>query len=221
MIQRSVCSRRPVSFSPWPVMASTWIYLEAFSNVASVPPTVCSANVDIPTGNLFWVPCNRGTIQKTRMPGAESFTLYSTQNIILQLLLDWPRRMLYWVESGMPLQRMTLDGKNRQEVWRGTWAADTPMALDLGSASILWTTKGVGKYCTTYNTVLGKWGRCQPEDTCQLFILASCFFLSISFNFTFIFVFWAMVEIFVLNFWRKQNGCTYTRVELWYFDTRI
>ncbi|XP_032774864.1 low-density lipoprotein receptor-related protein 1-like [Rattus rattus] len=106
--------------------------------------TVCSANVDIATGNLFWVPCDRGTIHKTSMPGAESYILYSTRNIILQLLLDWPRRVLYWVESGKPLQSMTLDGKNRQEVWRGTWAADTRMALDLGSASILWTTKGLG-----------------------------------------------------------------------------
>ncbi|XP_051025717.1 prolow-density lipoprotein receptor-related protein 1-like [Acomys russatus] len=106
--------------------------------------TVCSASVDISTGNLFWLPCDRGTIQKTRMPAAESYTLHSTRNIILQLLLDWPRRMLYWVENGKPLQSMSLDGKNRQEVWRGSWAADTRMALDLGSASILWTTKGLG-----------------------------------------------------------------------------
>ncbi|GAB1293100.1 Predicted gene, 19410 [Apodemus speciosus] len=110
----------------------------------STQHTVCSANVDISTGNLFWVPCDRRTIQKTRMPGAESHTLHGTRNIILQLLLDWPRSVLYWVESGKPLQSMTLDGKNRQEVWRGTWAADTRMTLDLGSASILWTTKGLG-----------------------------------------------------------------------------
>lgn len=159
VIQRSVCSRGSISYA-WPIRASTWIYLEAFSNVASVPPTVCSANVDIATGNLFWVPCDRGTIHKTSMPGAESYILYSTRNIILQLLLDWPRRVLYWVESGKPLQSMTLDGKNRQEVWRGTWAADTRMALDLGSASILWTTKGLGKYCVTYSTMgeEGTWG---------------------------------------------------------------
>ncbi|XP_052607990.1 low-density lipoprotein receptor-related protein 1-like isoform X4 [Peromyscus californicus insignis] len=106
--------------------------------------TVCSASVDISTGNLFWLPCDRGMIQKTRVPGADSYTLYSTHSIILQLLLDWPRRVLYWVENGKPLQSMTLDGKTRQEVWRGTWAADTRMALDLGSASILWTTKGLG-----------------------------------------------------------------------------
>ncbi|XP_012966153.2 prolow-density lipoprotein receptor-related protein 1 [Mesocricetus auratus] len=106
--------------------------------------TVCSANVDISTGNLFWLPCDRGTIQKTRVPSTDSYTLYTTSHIILQLLLDWPRRALYWVESGKPLQSMTLDGKNRQEVWRGSWAADTRMALDLGSASILWTTKGSG-----------------------------------------------------------------------------
>lgn len=124
------------------------IYLETFSKAVSVPPTVCSANVDISTGNLFWLPCDRSTIQKTRVPGPYSYTLYSTGNVILQLLLDWPRRVLYWVESGRPLQSMTLDGKTRQEVWRGTWAADTRMALDLGSASILWTTKGLGKYYT-------------------------------------------------------------------------
>ncbi|XP_073758491.1 uncharacterized protein [Callorhinus ursinus] len=39
---------------------------------------------------------------------------------------------------------MTLDGKTRQQVWTGTWTADTHMALDLGSSSILWTTKGSG-----------------------------------------------------------------------------
>ncbi|XP_016064546.1 PREDICTED: low-density lipoprotein receptor-related protein 2-like [Miniopterus natalensis] len=105
---------------------------------------VCSANVDISTGNLFWLPCDRSVIQKTRITGPDTHTLYRTSSIILHLLLDWPRRVLYWVESGKHLQSMTLDGKNRQEVWRGTWTADTHMALDLGSSSILWTTKGLG-----------------------------------------------------------------------------
>lgn len=144
------------------------IFLEAFSKAASVPPTVCSANVDISTGNLFWLPCDRSTIQKTRVPGPDSYTLYSTSNVILQLLLDWPRQMLYWVESGRPLQSMTLDGKTRQEVWRGTWAADTRMALDLGSASILWTTKGLGKYYTIVPWV-------ESEAICQSFFTVQCF----------------------------------------------
>ncbi|XP_036314275.2 low-density lipoprotein receptor-related protein 1B isoform X1 [Pipistrellus kuhlii] len=105
---------------------------------------VCSANVDISTGNLFWLPCDRSVIQKTTIISPDTQTLYRVSSIILHLLLDWPRRMLYWVESGKHLQRMTLDGKNRQEVWRGTWMADTQMTLDLGSSSILWTTKGHG-----------------------------------------------------------------------------
>lgn len=164
MLLRSICSRGLPPFSPWLIWDSVQIHLEAFSNAASIPPTVCSANVDISTGNLFWLPCDRGTIQKTRVPGADSYTLYSTRNIILQLLLDWPRRVLYWVESGKPLQSMTLDGKTRQEVWRGTWAADTRMALDLGSASILWTTKGLGKYYTTVQWV-------ESEAICPSFFL--------------------------------------------------
>uniref|UniRef100_A0A8D1T6B6 EGF-like domain-containing protein n=1 Tax=Sus scrofa TaxID=9823 RepID=A0A8D1T6B6_PIG len=106
--------------------------------------TVCSANVDIPTGHLYWLPCDRSAIQKTRITSPDTQTLYRTDSIILHLLLDWPKRLLYWVESGEHLQSMTLDGKRRQEVWRGTWTAETHMTLDLGSSSILWTTKGLG-----------------------------------------------------------------------------
>ncbi|XP_050002772.1 low-density lipoprotein receptor-related protein 1-like isoform X2 [Alexandromys fortis] len=135
------------NFIYWSDAQGHLIYSEGYSGQKReiwTQHTVCSANVDISTGNLFWLPCDRSTIQKTRVPGPDSYTLYSTGNVILQLLLDWPRQVLYWVESGRPLQSMTLDGKTRQEVWRGTWAADTRMALDLGSASILWTTKGLG-----------------------------------------------------------------------------
>ncbi|XP_057608840.1 prolow-density lipoprotein receptor-related protein 1-like isoform X4 [Chionomys nivalis] len=135
------------NFIYWSDAQGHLIYSEGYSGQKReiwTQHTVCSANVDISTGNLFWLPCDRSAIQKTRVPGPDSYTLYSTGNVILQLLLDWPRRVLYWVESGKPLQSMTLDGKTRQEVWRGAWAADTRMALDLGSASILWTTKGLG-----------------------------------------------------------------------------
>ncbi|XP_074209522.1 low-density lipoprotein receptor-related protein 2 isoform X1 [Camelus bactrianus] len=106
--------------------------------------TVCSASVDIPTGNLYWLPCDRSAVQKTRITGPDTRTLYRTGSVILHLLLDWPKRLLYWMESGEHLQSMTLDGKGRQEIWRGTWTADTHVALDLGSSSILWATKGSG-----------------------------------------------------------------------------
>ncbi|KAJ8791880.1 hypothetical protein J1605_020256 [Eschrichtius robustus] len=106
--------------------------------------TVCSANVDIPTGNLYWLPCDTSAIQRTRIAGPDTHTLYRTGSVILHLLLDWPKRLLYWVESGEHLQSMTLDGKSRWAVWRGTWTADTHVTLDLGSSSILWTTKGLG-----------------------------------------------------------------------------
>uniref|UniRef100_H0W3X9 EGF-like domain-containing protein n=1 Tax=Cavia porcellus TaxID=10141 RepID=H0W3X9_CAVPO len=106
--------------------------------------TVCSANVDIPTGNVYWLPCDRSAIQKTTIPDRDTESLYRTGGIILQLLLDWPRRTLYWVESSSHLQSMTLDGQNRQAIWSGSWTADIQMALDLSSASILWTSKGLG-----------------------------------------------------------------------------
>ncbi|TKC52997.1 hypothetical protein EI555_015648, partial [Monodon monoceros] len=103
-----------------------------------------TANVDIPTGNLYWLPCDTSAIQRTRITGPDTHTLYRTGRVILHLLLDWPKRLLYWVESGEHLQSMTLDGKSRWAVWRGTWTADTHVTLDLGSSSILWTTKGLG-----------------------------------------------------------------------------
>ncbi|XP_047571659.1 prolow-density lipoprotein receptor-related protein 1-like isoform X1 [Lutra lutra] len=106
--------------------------------------TVCSAKVDISTGNLYWLPCDRRAIQKTGLPGPDTRTLYTTGRIILHLLLNWPERLLYWVESGKHLQSMTLDGKTRRQVWMGTWTADTHMTLDLGASSILWTAKGSG-----------------------------------------------------------------------------
>lgn len=105
--------------------------------------------MDIPTGNLYWLPCDKSAIQRTRITGPDTHTLYRTGRVILHLLLDWPKRLLYWVESGEHLQSMTLDGKSRWAVWRGTWTADTHVTLDLGSSSILWTTKGLGKHCTT------------------------------------------------------------------------
>lgn len=115
-------------------------------NGSSFPAlTVCSAKVDISTGNLYWLPCDRRAIQKTGLPGPDTRTLYTTDRIILHLLLDWPERVLYWVESGKHLQSMTLDGKTRQQVWTGTWTADTHMTLDLGASSILWTAKGSGE----------------------------------------------------------------------------
>ena len=104
--------------------------------------------MDVSTGDLYWLPCDRSAIQKTNITGPDTHTLYRTRSIILHLLLNWPKRVIYWVESGKHLQSMTLDGKSRQEVWMGTWTADTHMALDLGSSSILWTTKGSGK-CNT------------------------------------------------------------------------
>nr|XP_058146122.1 low-density lipoprotein receptor-related protein 1B-like isoform X8 [Dasypus novemcinctus] len=101
--------------------------------------SICAANVDMPTGHLYWLPCDRTAILKTRAPGPDTRALHSSDGIILHLLLDWPKRVLYWVESGKHLQSMALDGTCGREVWRGTWAADTQMTLDLSSSSILWT----------------------------------------------------------------------------------
>ncbi|XP_039769300.1 low-density lipoprotein receptor-related protein 2-like isoform X2 [Ornithorhynchus anatinus] len=105
---------------------------------------VCSASVDISTGDLYWLPCDRKAIQVTRATDLQTRMLYHSRSGVLRLLLDWPRGWLYWVERDKPLQGMQLNGQNVQEIWNGTWQADTPMALDMRSSNILWTTEDSG-----------------------------------------------------------------------------
>ncbi|XP_042311579.1 low-density lipoprotein receptor-related protein 2-like isoform X2 [Sceloporus undulatus] len=156
---------------------------------------VCAATVDIPSGDLYWLTCNRTQIKVTSFAGMITKILYqvATNGVIRNLFLDWQRASLYWLESGKPLQRMDLHGRDIKEVWNETWAEDTLIALDLSSCNFLWTSKemvlralnlithrtynlmdrwsqGVaaayGPYLVTFNeTVLSVWNRRSMEPS--------------------------------------------------------
>ncbi|KAH0628505.1 hypothetical protein JD844_009788, partial [Phrynosoma platyrhinos] len=104
---------------------------------------VCAATVDIPSGDLYWLTCNRTQIKVTSFAGMITKTLYqvATKGVIRNLFLDWQRASLYWLESGKPLQRMDLHGRDIKEVWNESLADDTPIALDVSSCSFIWTSK--------------------------------------------------------------------------------
>ncbi|XP_060092506.1 very low-density lipoprotein receptor-like [Heteronotia binoei] len=102
---------------------------------------VCAANVDISSGDVYWLNCDRTEIKVTRFAGLMTQVLYHTQNKIWRLFLDWQRASLYWLESGKPAQKMDLDGGNIKEVWNNTWTENAPIAFDISSLSFLWSSK--------------------------------------------------------------------------------
>ncbi|KAF7236463.1 Low-density lipoprotein receptor-related protein 4 [Varanus komodoensis] len=102
---------------------------------------VCVASVDIPSGDVYWLTCDRTKIKVTTFVGMMTKTLYqATSGTLWHLFLDWQRASLFWLESGRIVQRMNLDGSDIKEVWEEAWA-DVPVAMDVGSCSFLWTSK--------------------------------------------------------------------------------
>ncbi|XP_061491391.1 prolow-density lipoprotein receptor-related protein 1-like isoform X2 [Rhineura floridana] len=102
---------------------------------------VCAATVDITSGDLYWLTCGRTEIKVTTFAGLMTKVLYHAKATIWHLFLDWQRASLYWLESGKPIQRMNLDGRDIREVWNETWTEDVPITLDTSSCSFLWTSK--------------------------------------------------------------------------------
>lgn len=106
---------------------------------------VCSAKVDISSGAIYWLACNRSYIKVTRLADMVTNTLYHAESIIWHISLDWQRASLYWLESGKPLKKMNLTSGSMQDVWNVTWSDDLHIALDARSFSFLWSSKNLGK----------------------------------------------------------------------------
>ncbi|KAJ7335677.1 hypothetical protein JRQ81_013618 [Phrynocephalus forsythii] len=104
---------------------------------------VCATNVDSPSGDIYWLTCERTQIRVTSFSGMMTKLLYQVagKDIIWHLFLDWQRASLYWLESGNSIRRMDLDGRNIKDVWNETWTEEVPVTLDTSSCSFLWTSK--------------------------------------------------------------------------------
>nr|XP_009682064.1 PREDICTED: uncharacterized protein LOC104149877 [Struthio camelus australis] len=100
---------------------------------------VCSARVDIRSGDLYWLACNRKDIGVSRAPGMAPRILHPASSSIQHLFLDWQRGALYWLAQGKPLQRLSLAGGVPQDAWNETWPEELPAAMDSKAFSLLWS----------------------------------------------------------------------------------
>ncbi|XP_010075590.1 PREDICTED: low-density lipoprotein receptor-related protein 2-like, partial [Pterocles gutturalis] len=100
---------------------------------------VCSARVDIRSGNLYWLACNRRDIGVIQASDMSPRILHRARSSIQHLFLDWQRGALYWLARGQPLQQLSLAGGAPRDAWNETWPGDLPAAMDSRAFSLLWT----------------------------------------------------------------------------------
>ncbi|XP_067153391.1 prolow-density lipoprotein receptor-related protein 1-like isoform X3 [Apteryx mantelli] len=100
---------------------------------------ICSARVDIRSGDLYWLACNRKDIGVSRAPGMAPRILHRARSGIQHLFLDWQRGALYWLARGQPLQQLSLAGGTPQDAWNETWPEELPAAMDSKAFTLLWS----------------------------------------------------------------------------------
>lgn len=100
---------------------------------------VCSARVDIRSGDLYWLACNRRDIGVIRTSDTSPRILHRARSSIQHLFLDWQRGALYWLARGQPLQALSLEGGAPWDAWNETWPGDLPAAMDSRAFSVLWS----------------------------------------------------------------------------------
>ncbi|KAK2541678.1 hypothetical protein Q9233_000584 [Columba guinea] len=100
---------------------------------------VCSARVDIGSGDLYWLACNRRDIGVIQASDMSSHILHRARSSIQHIFLDWQRGSLYWLARGQPLQQLSLAGGAPWDAWNETWPGDLPAAMDSRAFSLLWS----------------------------------------------------------------------------------
>lgn len=100
---------------------------------------VCSARVDIRSGDLYWLACNRRDIGAIQASDMSPRILHRARSSIQHLFLDWQRGALYWLARGQPLQQLSLAGGAPWDAWNETWPGDLPAAMDSRGFSLLWS----------------------------------------------------------------------------------
>ncbi|XP_064305963.1 low-density lipoprotein receptor-related protein 2-like isoform X1 [Phalacrocorax carbo] len=100
---------------------------------------VCSARVDIRSGDLYWLACNWRDIGVIQASDMSPRILHRARSSIQHLFLDWQRGTLYWLARGQPLQQLSLAGGAPWDAWNETWPGDLPAAMDSRAFSLLWS----------------------------------------------------------------------------------
>ncbi|PKU45899.1 hypothetical protein llap_3781 [Limosa lapponica baueri] len=105
----------------------------------ATPCQACSARVDIRSGDLYWLACNRRDIGVIQASDMSPRILHRARSSIQHLFLDWQRGALYWLARGQPLQQLSLAGGAPWDAWNETWPGDLPAAMDSRAFSLLWS----------------------------------------------------------------------------------
>ncbi|KAM4706690.1 low-density lipoprotein receptor-related protein 2-like [Discoglossus pictus] len=120
---------------------------------------VCMAKVDIPTGNIYWLSCERNTILVTKHSGLGTKTIYKSSSSIQHFFLNWETRELFMVEDMNRIRQINLTGEERRDVFNSTGFAQ--MSFDIQSYSLFWSSEsGSQSTCSLDN------GGCLPEEIC-------------------------------------------------------
>ncbi|XP_043915687.1 low-density lipoprotein receptor-related protein 2-like [Protopterus annectens] len=133
-----------------------------FVEKIQTPALVCSVKVDIPTGNIYWLSCDRDEIGITKENGRGSKKLQHSEKPIHCIVLDWQRSYLYWVENDGQVKRMSLSGEAVFTVEKVMPFLKSHVILDVKSQSLLWSSSRPGLQVLSlvkdkYFTVAGHW----------------------------------------------------------------
>ncbi|OWK54931.1 Prolow-density lipoprotein receptor-related protein 1 [Lonchura striata] len=101
---------------------------------------VCSARVDIRSGDLYWLACNRRDIGVIRTSDKSPRILHRARSSIQHLFLDWQRGALYWLARLQALSLTKRQAVTLAPSWsHGLMAAFEPYLVSAnGTALLLW-----------------------------------------------------------------------------------
>lgn len=106
---------------------------------------VCIVRVDQKTGNLYWVSCDELSVGATHISFPDqsiSNQLYQTSGEVHDLLVDWQRGQLYWLEDGQIVNmKLGLMGGNAKAIYSSVDKSVTRFVLDRKANSFLWSSQ--------------------------------------------------------------------------------
>lgn len=106
---------------------------------------MCTVQVDQKTGNLYWVSCDGLSVSATHIsfPGQSiSNQLYQASGEIVDLLVDWQRGQLYWLEDGQIINmKLGLLGGNAKAIYSSEDKGFSNIVLDRKAQSFFWNSQ--------------------------------------------------------------------------------
>ncbi|TSM12587.1 Low-density lipoprotein receptor-related protein 4 [Bagarius yarrelli] len=106
---------------------------------------VCTVRVDQRTGNLYWVSCDELAVGATHIsfPGQSiSNQLYQASGEINNLLVDWERGQLYWLEDDQIINmKLGLLGGNAKAIYSSVDESIDHIVFDGKTQSFIWSSQ--------------------------------------------------------------------------------